>query len=286
MEGLLTFLVVLAIGGAVWSGWVEPRWFRLREWSVQVKKPLKRPITILHLSDLHFTRNRKFLSRFFDRLAEQEVDFVFVTGDLIDSPNGIQPCVRQLSKLRPRHGTFVVLGNHDHWIYPSFETLTRLFLGEPPLRERPELAEFVNTLKGAGIHVLQNENTAVSLPNGDRVVLVGIDDPVRGHARYDRAFAGIRENGLCLSLVHSPIAFPRMATYPVDAAFAGHTHGGQIRIPGIGANPLAHRVARIIETTDQYGFFGLVSRGLGAQPPMELRFLCRPEAHLVRIVGR
>ena len=285
MSTLLSLILALAAAGFIWSHWVEPNWFRLREVRVRTKKRLPEPLSILHLSDLHFTGRQSRLERFFDQLSRLEPDFVFVTGDLIDNEAGIEPCVENLKKLRPRQGTYVVLGNHDYCHYPFINQIKRIITKETFGVERSETESLKQALQSAGLHLLTNENVPVALAGNGEAVLIGIDDPVTGKADLSRAFKGIENGALRIVLVHAPWVFPALGRRGVDVAFAGHTHGGQIRLPGVGPLPWAYRIEPIIDSTDRYGFVGLVSRGMGASPVLRLRFLCRPEAVLVRIEG-
>jgi hypothetical protein len=286
-ELILAFGVLTAAGGCffVWTHAIEPNWFYLRKKRVQVGKTLKEPLTILHLSDLHFTGPRFFLSRFFDRLSAIDLDFVFITGDLIDGNRGIKACVENLRKLKPKKGTFAVLGNHDYRSYPLKDQLFRLFTLENYGRDRPEVEELKAALREIGVILLANENRKIALAGEKDAILIGIDDPVTGRANLNQAFRGIEDGAFRMALIHSPAPFPSLGKRGVDVAFAGHTHGGQIRLPGVGPLPIAYRLEPIIDSTDQYGFVGLISRGLGASPVMRPRFLCRPEALLVRIEG-
>ncbi len=287
MNGFVPFIILCGVLGLgfVWAQWIEPNSFCLRRKTVQIKKRLSKPLMILHISDPHFTGRRPLLERFFDRLSRLDVDFVFVTGDLIDGPGGIEPCVASLRKLKPKRGTYAVLGNHDYKIYPFLDQIRRLVTNEHIGKERPETGALKEALVRAGIHLLANENRKVALATNQVAILVGVDDPVTGRADLEKAFRGIENGVLRLALIHSPAPFPSLGRRGVDVAFAGHTHGGQIRIPGKGPLPMAYRLEPIIDSTDQYGFVGLVSRGLGASPVLRLRLFCRPEAVLVRLEG-
>lgn len=285
LHNFLFILVSLITTVYLWTQWIEPNWFRLHRETIRVNKSIKKPLTILHISDLHFTKERPLLRRFFDRLAKIDSDFVFVTGDLIDSREGIGPCVEHLKKLKSRRGIYAVLGNHDYRIYPAHKQWIRMLTGKDCSMERPETNELKKALQEAGVKLLVNQNMPVPINESQEAVIIGIDDPVTGRADFSQAFRGIENGTLHIALVHAPASFPSLRRFGIDAAFAGHTHGGQIRFPGIGPIPLARRLSAIIDSTDCYGFAGIVSRGLGAQDLTRLRLFCRPEAILVRIEG-
>src|SRR3989338_4355071 len=155
-------LGVLAGGALVWVQWVEPNWFRLRRKTVLVSKPLSRPLDILHLSDLHFPRPRFLMNRFFNRLARLDLDFVLVTGDLIDGESGIRPCLENLKKLKPTRGIYAVLGNHDYRDYPFSDQLVRIHTGRNYGRERKEVTDSLKkALRDSGVRLLLNENISV-----------------------------------------------------------------------------------------------------------------------------
>ncbi len=276
----------LALAGWIWVQFVEPNWFRLTHKTLQINKSLPKSLTILHISDPHFAQERIWLNRFFDRLARHEVDFVFATGDLIDSTNGMKPCIANLKKLKSKYGIFIVLGNHDYRIYPPFEKLLDILTGKDFTKPRKDIEDFKQALRQAGFHLLLNENISIDLGDGKTACIVGMDDPETGRANFDKAFSGVKNETLRFALTHSPATFPALTQRNVDVAFAGHTHGGQIRFPFIGPIPLAYRISPIIDSTDRYGFVGLVSRGLGAQPVGRQRLFCRPEAMLVYLEGK
>ena len=204
---------------------------------MRLAKPLKAPVTILHLSDPHFTGRRFFLSRFFDRFARLEPDFVFLTGDFIDTPSGIQPCVENIKKLKAKRGVYAVLGNHDYESYPSWRQIFRVFTRESVGARRPgETETLKEALKGVGVRVLFNENLLLEFPGGEKGVLVGIDDPFTGRADFSKAFKGIPENQY-FYFVHSFYVAPadsKITAGETDygvtftsAVSSGHIHGCQ-----------------------------------------------------------
>jgi predicted MPP superfamily phosphohydrolase len=208
-----------------------------------------------------------------------------VTGDLIDGPGGIEPCIANLKKLKPKKGTYVVLGNHDYKIFPFIHQIKRIVTGRIIGVDRPETELFKKRLIEEGLGLLINEHVRLDWLDGLAVNIIGIDDPITGRANYNQAFQGIRDAALQLALIHSPTHFAVLEKHDIDAAFAGHTHGGQIRIPGMGPLPLVYHIEPIIDSTDRYGFPGIVSRGMGASPFLRIRLFCRPEALLVVIKG-
>lgn len=275
------FLAVLF----VWIHWIEPNWFHLRPLTVKVRRPLPRPLRILHLSDFHFTRRRYFVERFFDRLATLEVDFVFLTGDLIDEAGGIAFCAEQLKKLKPKKGIYAVLGNHDYRIYGLHKIWKWILTGKHDSDLRPETEQLKQALIQAGVRLLINQNISLPLADGHEIALIGIDDPITGHANLNQSFQGVENGALRIALVHTPIIFSLLRRRKIDIAFSGHTHGGQIRLPGVGPVPWVRFLEPIIDSTDRYGFIGLITRGMGAHPSTPFRFFCRPEAVLVRLEG-
>lgn len=288
---MITWLILLlwiATGFVLWGFWIEPNWFRLRHETVRLRKPLSRPLTILHLSDFHFVRRRFLLSRFFDQLAKLEPDFIFLTGDFIDELSGIEPCMANLRKLKAKQGIYAVFGNHDYRIYPPFLQWIAMFKFIPhhSLRPKEETEQLKETLEREGIQILINQNISIQLSGGEKMTLIGVDDPVSRRADLDRAFQGATNGSIRVALAHSPTIFPSMSQFGIDLAFAGHTHGGQIRFPGFGPIPNVKKsISQIVDSTNEFGFSGIVCRGLGAQDLVHPRLFCRPEAILVRIEG-
>jgi len=144
-------------------------------------------------------------------------DLIFITGDLIDSnrydlERSLQ-AVRGLVKLAD---VYYVLGNH--------EVATN------------KVREIYEVLSSLGVHVLANESTFIER-DGERLAIVGIEDPLMGRTTEDMlemVAKHVQPDVLTILLAHRPEVFKTYVNYGIDLVFAGHAHGGQVRIPGIG----------------------------------------------------
>lgn len=172
--------------------------------------------TILHLSDLHqkeFGRNQ---TRLLDLINRQQFDMVAVTGDLVNKlwPD-VEPALMMLRGLAPKP-VFFVNGNNEYGAL---------------YRHRYSIAQ---SLGDVGVAIL--ENRAVPLQrNGRHIWIAGVDSPPNLKDRLDRALAGVVDGAPIILLAHSPNIFQSVSAAGVDLLLVGHTHGGQIRIPWIGA---------------------------------------------------
>ncbi len=194
--------------------------------------------------------------------AAARPSLIALTGDLIDSGGeGIEAALRLVEGLSSIAPTFFVPGNWDYWA---------LGRGGPP----PE--EWFGEISSAGAMVLRNDS--VELPGGGS--LVGLDDPHTWRHDVPAAFSGVE--GRPLVLAHSPEAFEEAARAGAGAILAGHTHGGQVRLPlippiWIPARTGAKYVSGLYEVG---GSVAYVSRGLGWSG-LPVRFMCPPEVTLL-----
>jgi uncharacterized protein len=283
----------LSAAGAACVGYgilVERDWYRLRRQRVQALAPGQPPLTVLHLSDLHLTAADTKRMRFLERLAAEPVDLVVVTGDMLGEPEALDPVLATLARFRPRLGAVAVLGSNDYWA-PRFHNPLAYFLGPSSRRRRLSgrnpWRELVEGLEARGWTVLRNRRGQV----GD-VELAGIDDP---HVRYDDPGVAVPANGevparLRLGVVHSPYrrALDAFAGNGYDLVLAGHTHGGQVRLPGVGALVTNCDLPRDqVRGLSRWGGSWLhVSGGLGTSKYAPFRFACRPEASLLTVVPK
>ncbi len=218
-------------------------------------------LTILHLSDLHFsgTPDRGFYEYVIDRCREWEPDLVAVTGDFVDTPRHHRWILPILGRLRWRVAGFAILGNHDRWYEPAL------------VRRR---------LRRAGFHVLGNTWEQVDV-RGEPLVVIGNETP---WFRPGPDLAECPRGPFRLCLSHTPDTIPWARRNAVDLLLAGHVHGGQIRFPVIGSVLVPSRYGRRYDcgTFDAPPTAAHVIRGLAGRHPV--RYHCPPE--VVKLVLR
>jgi len=243
------------------------------------------PCSILHLSDFHLLARDTRRQRFLAELAELPVDLVVVTGDILGEPAALEVALESLRRFRPRTGAVAVLGSNDYYS-PRFKNYFAYFLPRRP-RRLPKAhnpwRELVDGLERMGWLVLSNQRARV----GD-LELAGMNDP---HIRLDDTAVVVPPNGdgtrVRIGVIHSPYqrnldAFERSG---YQVVLAGHTHGGQVRLPGIGALVTNCDLPRDrVRGLSRWGSSWLhVSAGLGTSKYAPFRFACRPEATLLTL---
>ncbi len=278
----------LAVGAGLGAySLVEPHWFRLVERRVEVG-PGCPPLTILHLSDTHMTRWTSHLKAWIKALAGRlgnSVDLVLMTGDMIDENAGIPVVLEALKPLRARLGRFYVLGSHDLFVSSHqgyLKYLSASIMAPPPQKTRIEELEV--GLRGQGWIALTNRTELLDTAGG-RVRLAGVDDPYLG--RHSTSHIA-RAEGECaaIALVHAPDVVSEWALNGFDLILGGHTHGGQLRLPGWGSLVTNCRLPNALsQGLHRIGHSWLhVSPGLGQSRFSPIRFWCRPEATLLRLM--
>jgi predicted MPP superfamily phosphohydrolase len=285
----------LALGAATlgYAVGIERRHWTLRKAELPVLAPGARPIRVLHISDLHMMPGQKSKQRWVAALGELEPDLVVNTGDNLAHMQAVPSVVRALGTLLDRPGVFV-FGSNDYYA-PKPKNPARYLMPRGKKKRihgqhlpwRDLRAAFVERGWLDLTHVRRSFKV-----DGQRVFAAGIDDP---HLRRDRygeiAGASDPDAVLRVGVTHSPE--PRVldpfAADGYDLVLAGHTHGGQLRIPGIGAIvtncELDRSRARGVSRwgTDMWLH---VSAGLGTSPYAPARFACPPEASLLTLVPR
>ncbi len=287
------------LAGAALLGYatLEARWYRLRK--LVLPDTLRRPgatLRLLHVSDVHLAHGQEHRVRFLRSLAELEPDLTVITGDLLGDVGIEDLAVDAVAGLTgPGRPGLFVLGSNDLYgpLMKSphrYVTHRRLPIHGTPL----DFDRLVERLDAAGYTTLRNGAAAVETRAGD-VAVGGIDDPHLDETVVPEpdvltpSAAGLTDGVLNLGLVHAPYlrALDALTSAGHDLLLAGHTHGGQVRIPGIGAV-----VANCDLPLDQargesrYRDRWLhVSPGLGHSKYTPFRVGCRPEATLIELRG-
>jgi len=239
-------------------------------------------LRVLHVADTHFPANGESLERFLAAARRQRYDIVIGTGDYVDTAAGWDVALRAFAALEPGLGVFAVIAGHDRAAASRRDSLLRV-LGRTR-RAQIDPAPFVAGLRAAGVRVLINEHTAVEI-GGELVRFIGVDDAYHGLDRLTEALPAGDADGFPILLSHSPDGLLDPAARGLPLAFSGHTHGGQIRLPGYGA-PMRH--ARSVGRRQAAGVVRIgdaqvvISRGFGTTS-VPLRFACSPELGVVEI---
>ena len=293
-------LTAAAVGVVAWSTLVEPQLFTLRRHTLPVLPPGAAPLRVLHLSDLHLAPWQHRKIGWVRRLTELRPDLVVLTGDLMGHTFARGPLLHALRPFSEAGvATVFVHGSNDY--YGPIPKNPLKYLVEPSRRStRPQdidNAALTRGLEGLGFIDLNNSATRLTV-RGVELELFGLGDP---HIRYDKA-ERMREaiaalpsttdsntQPVRLGVVHAPYQRPlgELLDAQADVILAGHTHGGQVRLPGVGALtancdlPLPQARGLSVWYDAERAAFLNVSAGLGASIYAPIRFACRPEASLL-----
>jgi hypothetical protein len=263
--------VGLGFGGGVYVFAVEPRWLDLVARTVILPRlaPQFHGYRIAHISDIHMDEwmSGARLHTIVDLINEQQPDLVAITGDFVThAPTRYAgDLAAALRRLAPHDGTVAVLGNHDHWTDPG---VVRRALRNGGVIELGNAVQRVERA-GAVLHVC------------------GVDDVLVGEDRLGQVLDHLPADGAALLLAHEPdFADTSAATGRFDLQLSGHSHGGQVRVPLVGAPrlpPLGRKYSigqYQIGSMTQY-----TSRGIGMIAP-RVRFGCRPEVTLLTLAAQ
>ena len=310
MHALLRGTVALAAAGVAGVGYaslVERNWFALRRLSAPVLPPGARPLRVLHLTDLHLMPGQRRKVEWVQGLAALRPDLVVNTGDNIAHEDSIDVLARAFRPLFDVPGVFV-LGSNDYY-KPRLKNPFRYFLED----DHKRLAEgahlpterLVTALEGGGWTGLNNSRAHLAVA-GARLEFIGVDDP---HLNYDRyhVVAGPADPSatLTIGVTHAPYqrTLDAMTSDGAGLVIAGHTHGGQLCLPLVGALvtncdldrgrakgvsrwwPGAGTASRRTPVPGDAAYLE-VSAGLGTSPMAPVRFACRPEATLLTLTPR
>ena len=222
-------------------------------------------VKIMQISDLHDATFGENQEKLVEKIKKTKVDLIFITGDLVDSNrynlDQSLELVRQIIDFAP---IYYVTGNH--------EIATN------------DTENIKNSLTELGVNVLSNEEQIIE-HKGEDIRIIGIEDPLNG-VLVNEALSRFADNDLfTLVLSHRPETFQDYVEYEMDVIFAGHAHGGQFRIPGLGGLVAPGQGLFPTYTAGMYSENSthmIVSRGLG-NSVIPLRVFNSPEIVIVTL---
>ena len=259
----------IAACGAGYAFELEPRWLEL----VSVDIPLNalpnpfHGLRVVQLSDLHRgpTTGLAEIARAVRLAQAQAPDLFVLTGDYVTgNASYAADLTAVLSELQAPLGVFAVLGNHDHWTDATV-------VGQH--------------LRAAGIQLLVNE-TMPLIRQKEVLWLAGVDDVWVGRADLAQTLARVPQAGSVLLLAHEPDYADTAASDPrIKLQLSGHSHGGQVRVPGLGAPVLPSWGQKYpIGLNRVDGLTLYTNRGVGTTP-LGPRLNCRPEVTLITLLA-
>ena len=326
----------------------EPFNFKLSELNIILKdtdKPAVGPLkesmpifTILHLSDFHLRRDSKGreLFKFVQSLQKLKVDFIFLTGDLVEEDKNLNYLIEMLSPLNAAYGKYAVLGVHDYYNKTPKEFIKNMVKRKRAYERPNNIPRLISKLSKIGIKVLRNESVKINTSRSSGikdVEIIGVDDSIIGKVDVRKSFEKIsaaqsysrsyntesakevfnlqdkknykeeyrkvfnlknkdehvlnNTGNLRISLSHTPDrnTIMEIVQRGTDIIFCGHTHGGQVRLPGVGAIISGCNLKTKFTSGLFYfnSFVLYITRGLGEGRYSPFRFYCQPEASLVKI---
>lgn len=222
-------------------------------------------ITIAFLTDLHCSHLTPpdFLQSVVDETNRLRPDLVLLGGDYITAGTRyIRPVTALVAKLEAPFGVYSVLGNHDYWV---------------------DAASVRAALAAAGVVDITNSGRWLT-HKGSRIRLAGIGDLWEDDQDLHSALDGTREQDVAILLSHNPDYAPKLQDRRIKVVLSGHTHGGQIRLPRVGAvvsnSRYGKRLASGLIPFDSFQLY--VSRGIGTVL-VPMRYNCPPEVSLITL---
>jgi predicted MPP superfamily phosphohydrolase len=273
-------LLVIAIVAAVWGIGIERFLFTVRRETVKVLPKNSPAIAVLHIGDIHLAPWQKRKAKFVHSLGALKPDLVINTGDNLGHVAAIGPVLTALAPVLQIPGVFV------NGSKPSERS-------EGPVLDTPRL---IAGFRSAGWLNLNNREGQLSI-KGVKLGFIGVDD---AHDELDNLDSikpqanALANSDILIGVSHAPYlrVLEAMGTAGASMIFAGHTHGGQVCLPVIGALTtncdLPNKYAKGISAWRFAGRDVLLNvvAGLGHSIFAPVRFFCRPEVRLLTLIAK
>ena len=256
-----------ALGGAQYITRWEPDWLQVERVPVFLTNLPDALVgmRLAQISDIHLYpyTSEDLIARAVEQVNALDPDLVLLTGDYVtEDVAAVEALVPIFARLNPRIGSFACLGNHDGWV------------------NRHRVSE---GLRQAGVRVLANEGLSVSR-GGATLFVAGLDDGWTGYPSLNRALENLAQPQPVVLLMHEPdFADLYARDGRVSLQLSGHSHGGQVRLPGMGAPVLPWMAQKYDQGLFSVGeMWVYTNRGLG-MTGIPVRFNCRPEVTLLTL---
>lgn len=271
---LMTVTVIMSLGGilTIWGSFFEPELITVKRRRIAL--PFKKPLRIAVIGDIHIGvyKDKAFVERIVQKANSLQPDIVLITGDCIDDEAADLSDLDPLKKLETRFGIFAVTGNHDAGAYIS--AFTRL-----PYFTVDTTDDLQKRLTSYGIRFLRNTSETLTI-DGESLVIAGTDDVWMESFDLDATLNTIPDHSPVILLSHNPDIILNKRSHRANLIVSGHTHGGQIRLPFLGA--LTSIPDKLGRTYDR-GLFHItktctlaITEGLGVSG-VRARLFCPPE---------
>lgn len=248
---LFAGLILTPLAACADACWVEPRWLKIKKLRLTQDQPSHR---FVHFTDLHHKGDRAFGESLVKAINSLSPDFVCFTGDLIEEEKHLAEALELLAQIKaPLYG---VPGNHDYWAKISFDGIAKCFAAT------------------GGAWLMDQQQ----ITRNDKVNVIGITCK-----NANQPLLPVDPNRKNILLMHYPAWVKKLGAQKFDLMLAGHSHGGQVRIPFFGPVAVPFGV-------DEYdmGLFQTAKGPLYVNPgigwfPVPVRFRCRPEITVIEI---
>lgn len=291
------FLTILGIGllAILWGSLIERNRFTVVPEELAVLPKGATPLRVLHISDLHVAPWQKRKLAWVAGLSDLKPDLVVNTGDNLGHRDAIRPTLKALEQLTKVKGVFVN-GSND---YHAPEVRNPLaYLQKPSSPTHKELlptARMTDVFEASGWHNLNNRAGSLTV-SGTRIGFLGLDDPHDELAWYetlDQQKSDIGKQDLIIGVAHAPYlrVIQEFGARGASLVFAGHTHGGQVCLPGVGALitncdlPAKYAKGLSRHIVGGKNVWLNVCAGLGTSIFAPVRFFCKPEVRLLTLVA-
>lgn len=271
IKKIISWTIIVGVGISLYATYIEPHLLVTKNYVIKssfVTEDMS-GLKIVHFSDTQLGDYYSIedLERAVEAINKVRADVVIFTGDLIDHmktyEGDINYIATVLGNIQAKYGKYAVYGNHDqgggaHRTYPAI-------------------------MKEAGFKLLVNQIATIPFPDR-KINIIGIDDWLLGFPELESTLKKVQPSDYNIVLIHEPDVADLIARYPIDLQLSGHTHGGQVQLPGIGAlvtPPIGHKYTEgMYKFNERFRLY--VTTGLG-NTKLPFRFMNIPEITVIRL---